>query len=155
MHAPYSPHVFRRAATQRSGFPDTANCGYPSYALQRESQQDGARRPLVLCISSDPATRVLVARLSKHWSDVALFLTESGRRGRRLALSLRPCLIVIDDQLSDFDGLDLLQQLRHVSATASTPIITVAAHPASMDRFIQAGATVWVEKPAPTIRARR
>jgi DNA-binding response OmpR family regulator len=88
-----------------------------------------------------------VARLSKHWSDVALFLTESGRRGRRLALSLRPRLIVIDDQLPDFDGLDLLQQLRHVSVTASTPIITVAAHPARMDRFIQAGATVWVEKP--------
>jgi CheY-like chemotaxis protein len=46
----------------------------------------------------------------------------------RLARELRPSLILIDMQLPDMDGIEVLRRLRADAATASAPCVALSAN---------------------------
>ena len=62
---------------------------------------------------------------------------------------LRPALIVVDYQMPELDGLTFIRELRAKPAHAFTPVImlTASPEPALCERALEAGATLFLQKP--------
>ena len=65
------------------------------------------------------------------------------------ARELRPDLVLLDMQLPDIDGLEVMRRLRADSATANIPCIAVSANAMQEDigRALRAGAVDYWTKP--------
>lgn len=74
---------------------------------------------------------------------------ETGREGIRQALTLPPHFILLDIQLPDIDGWEVLRQLREKEAGKTIPIIAVTSYAMSGDRerMLAAGCNGYIEKP--------
>ena len=74
---------------------------------------------------------------------------KTGKEALILAASQSPDLIMTDMMLPDMDGVKLLEQLRQDSATASIPVVILAASPepdlAQISKL--AGADSYLSKP--------
>ncbi|HXP33558.1 MAG TPA: response regulator [Acidimicrobiales bacterium] len=107
------------------------------------------RRGLVLYISDDPESRILITRMARRWQTVKLLLSETGRGGLRLALVRRPDVIVLDDRLPDAPGADVLGQLGSLLTTASTPVVVIGSTttPEHRASFLGSGAAHYLTKP--------
>ncbi len=74
---------------------------------------------------------------------------ENGQRGIELALKERPDFILLDIQLPDMDGVEVLKEIRKSGINGEIPIIAVTSYAMSgdRDRLLQAGCTGYIEKP--------
>lgn len=76
----------------------------------------------------DQATNALIMRgLFTHRPHLQLLVTEDARRARALAPSLSPSLLLIDQQLPDALGSELLVELRERQGWDDVPAIAVTA----------------------------
>jgi two-component system cell cycle response regulator DivK len=73
----------------------------------------------------------------------------TGGRGLALASEHRPALVLMDIQLPDMDGLEVLGRLRMDARTAAIPVLAVTAQAMRGDRerFTAAGFDGYVAKP--------
>jgi two-component system, cell cycle response regulator DivK len=80
----------------------------------------------------------------------------SGEQGLEMARVSRPDLILLDIQLPDIDGLEVLRRLRDVPETKLVPIIAMTAHamPDDAVHFVSAGCDGYIQKPI-SVRAFR
>ncbi|HOO90235.1 MAG TPA: response regulator [Syntrophales bacterium] len=79
---------------------------------------------------------------------------ENGKRGIDLALGEKPDFILLDIQLPDMDGLEVLKTIRTAETINETPVIAITSYAMSGDRerLIEAGCNGYLEKPIdPTI----
>lgn len=74
---------------------------------------------------------------------------ETGYKGYELAISNSPDFILLDIQLPDLDGIEVLKKIRAHKAGASIPIIAVTSFAMAGDRerLLQAGCDGYLEKP--------
>ncbi|OGW24876.1 MAG: two-component system response regulator [Nitrospirae bacterium GWC2_42_7] len=74
---------------------------------------------------------------------------ENGRKGVELAEREKPHFIILDIQLPDIDGFEVLRQIRASKADARVPIIAMTSYAMSGDRekLMKAGCTGYIEKP--------
>lgn len=102
-----------------------------------------------ILIADDVATNriVLKVKLSSAFYDV--IQASSGQQTLEVALSERPDLIILDDQLSDIDGISVCRALRSDPATEHIPIImiTSSAEKPSKLGALRAGADDILFKP--------
>jgi signal transduction histidine kinase/DNA-binding response OmpR family regulator len=101
----------------------------------------------VLLIEDEEASRYLIKEMLE-WLNCSVIEAADGATGVRLALERAPQLIVADLMLPDFDGLDVLTQLRANPDTRATPFVLSSARPltgAEHTRLEQLGAA-WVKK---------
>jgi CheY-like chemotaxis protein len=65
------------------------------------------------------------------------------------AMASRPDLVLVDMQLPDFDGHEVLRRLRAEPSTAAIPCISVSANamPEDIDRALRAGFADYWTKP--------
>ena len=80
---------------------------------------------------------------------IELQLACSGLEGLAQAQILRPQLILLDLELPDLGGIELLQRLRADAALASIPVVVVSAY-AQADMVaaaLEAGAVDYLSKP--------
>jgi CheY-like chemotaxis protein len=82
-------------------------------------------------------------------SDLRLDVAVDGASGVAQAAALRPDLILLDMQLPDFDGFEVLRRLRQTPATAAIPCIALSANamPEDIQRALQAGMSDYWTKP--------
>lgn len=73
----------------------------------------------------------------------------TGGQGISLALSDQPDFILLDIQLPDMDGADVLKAIRATAAGRDLPIIAVTSYAMSGDRerLLAAGCNGYIEKP--------
>ena len=104
---------------------------------------------VVLYIEDNQANALLVQELLSRWPDVHLRLAEDGEEGLRQATARPPDLILLDMQLPDLQGLDVLRQLRAHPATAHLPVVALSANamPQEIEIARRAGATDYWTKP--------
>lgn len=74
---------------------------------------------------------------------------EIGQLGIDLAKSAKPDFIILDIQLPDMDGTEVLRAIRQSEADIHVPIIAMTSYAMSGDReeLLAAGCTGYVEKP--------
>ncbi len=73
----------------------------------------------------------------------------TGLEGVQQALTIPPDFIVLDIQLPDINGLEVLKRIRANPVGASVPIIAMTSYAMSGDRerLLAAGCTSYIEKP--------
>jgi CheY-like chemotaxis protein len=82
-------------------------------------------------------------------SGLRLAAEATGANGVARARTLRPDLILIDMQLPDFDGFEVLRQLRQYPETAGISCIALSANamPEDIERGLAAGFDDYWTKP--------
>ena len=79
----------------------------------------------ILVIDDDKLICILLRQVLGHHGHEVL-TTTSGKHGVELFRKHRPKATVLDLRLPDFDGIDVLKELRKMDATASVIILTGA-----------------------------
>ncbi len=74
---------------------------------------------------------------------------ENGKMGIKLALEERPDFILLDIQLPDMNGLDVLKAIRKSDINGGVPVIAITSYAMSGDRekMLAAGCNGYIEKP--------
>ncbi|MFO1293020.1 MAG: ATP-binding protein [Rubrivivax sp.] len=129
----------------------------PAAALDAEpAAADGGTAPTpaaprrrMLYIEDNPINALIIRELVARRPDLELEVAADGAGGVACARRWRPELILLDMQLPDFDGLEVLRQLRAAPETAATPVIALSANamPADIQRALAAGLADYWTKP--------
>jgi PAS domain S-box-containing protein len=103
----------------------------------------------LLYIEDNSVNVLLVEELVKGLSGLRIASEATGAAGVERALALRPDLILIDMQLPDFDGFEVLRQLRGHPQTATIPCIALSANamPDDIARAMASGFDDYWTKP--------
>jgi CheY-like chemotaxis protein/anti-sigma regulatory factor (Ser/Thr protein kinase) len=114
-------------------------------AVARPAGQPGR----LLYIEDNPVNVLIVQELLTQRPDLELHTAADGLSGVREALGRQPDLILIDMQLPDIDGHEVLRRLRAGTGTAATPCIALSANamPEDIERALQAGFDDYWTKP--------
>ena len=94
----------------------------------------------VLYIEDNLSNLRLIERLLVHRPEVRLIPAMQGRLGLQLAGEHRPDLILLDLQLPDLSGSEVLRRLREAPETRNTPVVVISADatPGQIDRVLAA-----------------
>ncbi|WP_280150991.1 PAS domain-containing protein [Piscinibacter sp. XHJ-5] len=103
----------------------------------------------LLYIEDNPINVMLLEEVVASRSRMAIVSEPTGERGVARARALRPDLVLVDMQLPDFDGFEVLRRLRTLPETAHTPCIAVSANamPEDIRRALDAGFAEYWTKP--------
>jgi CheY-like chemotaxis protein len=110
-------------------------------------------RPLachrLVYIEDNPVNTLVVEELVATRPQLRLDCAPDGTSGVALAARIRPELVLVDMQLPDFDGYEVLRRLRAQPETAQTPCIALSANamPEDITRALQAGFSDYWTKP--------
>ncbi len=103
----------------------------------------------VLYIEDNPVNVLLVEELMAQLPGLHLVSESTGTAGVARARSLRPDLILVDMQLPDFDGFEVLRQLRSHADTATIACVALSANamPEDIARALAGGFDDYWTKP--------
>lgn len=92
-------------------------------------------------------TELIAFILQKH--GYKTLHADTGIAGVALALQEKPDFILLDIQLPDIDGNEVLRRIRADAAGKAVPIIAVTSYAMAGDRqhLLDAGCTGYIEKP--------
>ncbi|MBT9545763.1 MAG: response regulator [Candidatus Sericytochromatia bacterium] len=102
----------------------------------------------ILAVDDDPDMLVLITLvISKIVGHV--YQTNFPREGLRLAITYKPDLIILDNDMPDMKGVEVLNNLRDMPNTRQTPVLMLTADnsEASVKKAIQHQASGYLLKP--------
>ncbi len=108
-----------------------------------------ADRPAILHVEDNLANIQLVERVLAQRPGVRLIPAMQGRLGLELARQHHPVLVLLDLNLADVGGEEVLRALRDDPVTATIPVVIISADamPRQVQRLLSAGATAYLTKP--------
>jgi CheY-like chemotaxis protein/two-component sensor histidine kinase len=114
-----------------------------------EAPGGGRRAATILYIEDNLANLSLVEAILADEPDIKLLPALQGQLGIDLAIQHRPDLILLDMNLPDVPGFDVLQRLKSDPVTHATPVIVISADatPGNILRARNAGARGYLTKP--------
>jgi len=103
----------------------------------------------ILCIEDNPANLRLVERILSRREDIRLLTSAVPSLGLELAQAHHPALILLDINLPEMDGYDVMKCLRENPATRDIPVVAVSANamPKDLARGKAAGFVDYLTKP--------
>jgi CheY-like chemotaxis protein len=103
----------------------------------------------VLYIEDDPVNFTLVERILEFRPALKLMHARNGGDGVELAQTYHPKLILLDLNLPDMHGLEVLRHLQKEPQTAAVPVVVLSADatPSQIERLLTAGARNYLTKP--------
>jgi CheY-like chemotaxis protein len=106
-------------------------------------------RLVILQIDDNASSVRLVDRIVSRRPGTELLSAPRGQLGLDLARRHRPGLILLDLDLPDMAGADVLRQLRADPATRDLPVVVVSANSEGgrHERLLKAGAFGYLDKP--------
>ncbi len=106
-------------------------------------------RERILYIEDNPSNLRLVERVLEAHADIGLLAATRGDQGLALARQEPPGLILLDLNLPDLPGRDVLAALREHPGTASVPVVVISsdATEASRSALLAGGAAAFITKP--------
>ncbi|MCC9597213.1 MULTISPECIES: PAS domain-containing protein [unclassified Rubrivivax] len=121
----------------------------PRAARPLPAAAPGSSSGTVLYVEDNPVNALIVSELVARRSDLRLVIADDGASGVRRAAELRPDLILLDMQLPDIDGHEVMRQLRAQPQTASIPVVALSANamPEEIERALAAGMADYWTKP--------
>ncbi|MFO7893127.1 MAG: ATP-binding protein [Longimicrobiales bacterium] len=119
--------------------------------LQEEARVVDAETtgPLVLYVDDKPENVVLVRRILARRPTVRLISSPLGLKGLETARQRRPDLILLDLELPDIAGREVLTRLQDDVATREIPVVVVSAEaePSKVERLLAEGARAYFVMP--------
>jgi CheY-like chemotaxis protein len=102
----------------------------------------------VLVVDDTRLNRELVKDLLET-EDYLVTEAECGREALDSVRTQRPHLVLLDIELPDMSGLDVLAALKQDPATQDIPVVALTAHnqPDELQRFLSAGFVACISKP--------
>ena len=103
----------------------------------------------VLYIEDDIVNFTLVERILEYRPTLSLKRAATGQMGIELARSDRPKLVLLDLNLPDLHGSEVLQILQGTDGTKDIPVVVLSANatPSQIERLLTAGARNYLTKP--------
>jgi len=103
----------------------------------------------VLYVEDSEANFRLIETILDDRPETDLLWAETGEKGLELAGAQQPQLILLDLDLPDMHGSQVLERLQAQPATAQTPVIVISADatPSQIERMLAAGARDYLTKP--------
>ncbi len=107
------------------------------------------QRGQLLYIEDNPVNVMLVEELVRGLSGLDIASETTGTAGVERAAVLLPDLVLVDMQLPDFDGFEVLRRLRLQPQTALIPCVALSANamPEDIERALAAGFADYWTKP--------
>ncbi len=95
----------------------------------------------MLYIEDDVVNFTLVERILQFRPKLALRHASHGELGIQMAKAWRPKLVLLDLNLPDMHGAEVLQELRVQSETADIPVVILSANatPSQIERLLEGG----------------
>ena len=119
-------------------------------AEHREAQSDGASTTgTVLLVEDHPANVTLIRKVFARRPDVELLVATRGDEAVRIARHARPDLVLLDLNLPDLGGDEVLSTIRDDPACAHTRVVMISgdASAAQSERLLALGAQTYLFKP--------
>lgn len=109
----------------------------------------GEQKYDVLCIEDNPANLRLIESLLSRRKDIRLYSATTPNLGIELAITHRPALILLDINLPEMNGFQVLEILRTKEATRDIPVVAISANamPKDIEGGIAAGFADYLPKP--------
>ena len=103
----------------------------------------------ILHIEDNPANLRLVAQLLSQYKNIQVLNAPAPALGLELATAHRPDLIILDINLPDINGLEVLKRLKQHKDTRNIPVIAVSANamPQDIQKGLEAGFVRYITKP--------
>ncbi|MEO6908339.1 MAG: ATP-binding protein, partial [Abditibacteriaceae bacterium] len=103
----------------------------------------------VLCIEDNPSNLRLMETIFGSRPDIELITSIQGSIGLELALQHEPDLILLDLNLPDMHGSEVLSRLQQSAITQDIPVVIISADATTKqrDKLIAAGAKAYLTKP--------
>jgi CheY-like chemotaxis protein len=103
----------------------------------------------VLYVEDDIVNFTLVERILEYRPGVSVLHAPEGELGCELAEAYKPKLILLDLNLPDIHGSEVLHRLQSTAATAGIPVVVLSADatPSQIERLLTAGARNYLTKP--------
>ncbi|MGQ9709916.1 MAG: response regulator [Anaerolineae bacterium] len=104
--------------------------------------------PKILYIEDNPENRLLIRRLLEA-EGYEVVEAIDGPSGLEIAAASPPDLILLDINLPEMDGYEMVGRLRRIPGLATTPIIALTAYALKGDRerILAAGCDGYIQKP--------
>lgn len=117
--------------------------------LPPEPEAQAGRSYKVLCIEDNPSNLRLIEAIFKKRSGITLLAAIQGRVGLDLARQHEPDLILLDLNLPDVHGSEVLARLQQSPTTRDIPVIVISADatPPQIEKLLDAGAKAFLTKP--------
>lgn len=106
-----------------------------------------------LIIEDNPDNIVLITRLLEK-AGYQTIPASTGKEGIEKTIQNMPDFIILDIQLPDIDGREVLRRIREVETCAAIPIIAMTSYAMSGDRekLLASGCDGYIEKPIDPLR---
>ncbi len=103
----------------------------------------------ILCIEDNPSNFRLIQTILRSRPEIELLSAIQGSVGLDLARQHEPNLILLDLNLPDMHGQEILARLQQSALTRDIPVIVVSADATSkqIERLLNAGANAYLTKP--------
>jgi two-component system, cell cycle response regulator DivK len=103
---------------------------------------------LALIIEDNIDNSILITKILNH-AGYKTLSTDSGIQGYQLALEKRPDFILLDINLPDISGEEILKKIKQDEQIRSTPVIVITSNAMLGDeaRLLAAGCNCYIEKP--------
>jgi CheY-like chemotaxis protein len=101
-----------------------------------------------LIIEDNPDNMILIGDILEL-NGYATIRTETGQRGFEMAVEQQPDFIILDIQLPDISGYEVLDKIRDSEKTRTIPVVAMTSYAMAGDRekLLKAGCDGYVEKP--------
>jgi two-component system, OmpR family, KDP operon response regulator KdpE len=106
-------------------------------------KQEDKERRVVLAIDDHPSILRFI-QIGLEMRDIDVITASSGKKGLDLNAAAKPDAIVLDIQMPDMNGFEVLMRLRELS---KVPIVVISADQGSRDQAIRLGANEFLAKP--------
>jgi CheY-like chemotaxis protein len=146
--------IFGQGTTLTMEFPQTSA---PEAQLAKaiesaqlaDVEEDSEHVYSVLCIEDNPSNLRLIEVILHGRRDIKLSSAMDGLTGVRMARQNPPDLILLDLNLPDIHGSEVLERLQQSALTRSVPVVVISADatPNQVDRLLTAGAKAYLTKP--------
>lgn len=111
---------FEMANSHEPDFLDNSD----EHAYTNQQQEGNSRK--VIYVDDNPANRKLAQRYMQHFSEIEFHVASNGYQGLEMIRDLSPCLILLDINLPDINGISLMKMIRS-NITHKTPVIAISA----------------------------
>lgn len=100
----------------------------------------------ILLIDDHPIMRSACRLLLQERADAAILEASTGAEGERLSAAENPDLVILDLNLPDGSGLDVLRRLRAADPARRVVVFSMYENPSLVSRAMKAGANGYVTK---------